>query len=175
MKKVIITIILFIGFVVLFFGLTWGEYQELEENMEISEVVKEDVSNKINYSLGVEEVVSSLEEDYVLEDRKLAGGLPDDHYAPSLLSSIEEIAQNSGLRIEHFGGFTVHEYPEMPQFNRIELEFQLRGGYNSFKYFIANLENFSRIISLEQLRMEKVSTEGGETLHYFLVLDTFSY
>ncbi|GEM_PF-6228567 len=175
MKRIIITIILFLGFLGIFFGLTWQEYQELKNNLATSRVRQTDIDNKINYSLGMEEITRTLKRDYEQEDEKLAASLPDDHYVPSLLSNMEDISRASGMAIDHFGGFDVHEYEEAPHLNRIELDIALQGGYENFKYFTSGLESLSRTVSLREIRIERTQAENGAALDYSIIIDTFSY
>ncbi len=169
--KRFLAIIFFLGFLVVFFGLVGHEYRDLEDNRKELEVLRTDLENKRDYSLGLEEVVDILETEYKSEILKFSSALPDDHYAPSFLSTIESLIYNSGMRIDNFGDFQSLNYSQDPRLRRTEFTFYLRGGYSNFKYLMNNIENMSRLVNIRNLRIE---SSGGEGLEYLVTLDIFS-
>ena len=174
--KPIITTICLISSIVLMVFFTWPEYTELREAMNIAEVKESDLENFRDYHQTIEAMITNLENDYSDDVKKMKDGVPDDHYIPSLFAELRRTSYRTGVRIEGIGDFDGVDFMDLPEIKAIEVSFNIEGSYPNFKNFISELENNARIISIENLTMDRSGDrEYAQPLTYSVTLLTYSY
>lgn len=88
---------------------------------------------------------------------KLSGIIADEKRADEILSSIDAIANQSGMQIVQFsmGDIGVSE-----GISTASVEMNLRGAYPSFKTFLENLENNLRLFDVQSISISTPDDSG---------------
>lgn len=174
--KPIITIICLVGSIALMFFGIWPEYTELRESMELADVKEADLENFREYHQTIEAMMTNLETDYADDLQKMQDGVPDDHYVPSFFAELRRASYRTGVQIESIGDFDEVEFMELPEIEAVEISFAVEGAYPNFKNFISELESSARIISVQNINMERAGErQEAQPLNYSVTLLTYSY
>jgi type IV pilus assembly protein PilO len=95
---------------------------------------------------------------------KAAALLPQEQEIPSLLSSISDIGQNSGL---DFLSFVPKSEIRHEFYADIPVDIKVRGPYHNVGVFLDKISDLSRIVTVSDISMGSPARQSGE-----MILDT---
>lgn len=150
------------------------KFQEIEKTKECIISTKQLLEKKEVYFLKVKKYKTELK-NHQEELSKITPVLGDSIEAslPSLFKFIQEASNETGLILTKINPFIIHPLKEKPKIKKIQLDFQVKGHYVSFKNFLVALERSNRIISIENIYFS--SPEKGNLFIFNIIISAHSY
>ena len=154
--------------------LVWPQYQKLQALKSDVELKKQDLQSQQAYFSQFNDISVRLQE-YPDALSKISDALPKDPALASLVSFLQTNSSQTGLILKKIvlGGTAALENKK--SLKETQLVIQVSGSYQSFKDFIALIENSSRIIDVQNISIEIPSKTSKESPTYTLDLKTTSY
>ena len=145
-KRIFFYLITLFGFIVviffcLFFSLktTYQDVKEEERRLKVSKVQKQDEIIVLN---DLKENIDKLNEQLRIVSLKL----PSKNDLSSLLSSINELAQNSNLVVENY---SAKPEKDLGGVTEISMLFEIKGDFLQIQKFLAELGQIKRLIKVK--------------------------
>ena len=160
---------------VLIFGAYWLSFKGTYEELERKEVKLSGLQVKIQEGRAAKQKLPQFREEVrrlELELEKLLRILPARRNTPELLRRIRQLTEQGNFELLKFtpGNFIDREfYSEWP------IAVNLQGSYHNLALFFDRIGRFSRIINIENLRIEPSRGAGAHTLFAKFVAKTFIY
>ena len=152
--------------------LLWGaQLDEIEASRKKEEELKTQFTDKVKKAVNLPILLKQKEQvmQYV---GQLEKQLPSKAEMDALLTDINQAGVGRGLQFELFKPkqVIVHDY-----YAELPIEIKLAGGYHDFGAFTSDISNLSRIVTLNDMKIDSVDKDKGSGLMLEAVAKTFRY
>ena len=173
MKKVFIPILILINVLVF----AWFIFPQREKYLEFTNKFKTEQTNLTNYKNYLNKVKDVSEELKIYSEKeilqKVNNALPQGPETQLFLAYLEKTVSETGLILKEINLFLSKEGQRLKELKETKITFKIVGDYSSFKEFLKAVENSSRLIEIEDLKIE--SKGEKELPNYILSLKIYSY
>lgn len=139
---------------------TLSTIAKLQKELSDSEFVHQQLQIKINNLSLLQQQYSKIENDLPV----IYSAIPQNPDVPILIAKIQEIAQNSNIKLNNLENFQVELFKQnlaKEKYYSYSFSFEGRGSKGNIENFIEEIVNIDRIIDLDLVSVNKTTNPDG--------------